>query len=144
MKHVSVTEALEQQQTGVTYVDVRSTREFAMGHPAGAVNVPLADQDAFGQMVPNPDFVEVIQAHYAPETPLLIGCQAGGRSMRAVEILEASGYTELTNVVGGYGGGSDPSTGAPVPGWSQAGLPVERDSDPAHTYAGMREKLAKD
>ena len=45
MQHASVTEAHALQQQGYTYVDVRSTHEFADGHPAGAVNVPLVEPD---------------------------------------------------------------------------------------------------
>jgi rhodanese-related sulfurtransferase len=60
-----------------------------MGHPAGAVNVPLIDRDPrTGHMHPNPDFVTVMQANFPPETKLLIGCQVGGRSMRASQMLE--------------------------------------------------------
>ena len=44
------------------FVDVRTEQEFAAGHPAGAVNVPIAGIDAYGQMTPNPDFVRVIRA----------------------------------------------------------------------------------
>ena len=78
MKHVTVTEAHEQMQHGATYLDVRSTREFAMGHPAGAFNVPLLEPDEeTGVMQPNADFVRVIQAVFPAETGLVIGCQAG-------------------------------------------------------------------
>ena len=75
--------AHELMQSGHTYVDVRTVEEYAAGHPAGAVNVPAFLRDAFGQMVPNPDFLPVMQASFTPETPLALGCRMGGRSMRA-------------------------------------------------------------
>ena len=44
-RNITVHEAREQQAAGYTYVDVRSIPEFAQGHPAGAVNVPLLHRD---------------------------------------------------------------------------------------------------
>lgn len=134
MKHVTVTEAHDQMQKGVTYVDVRSTREFATGHPAGAFNVPLleADEDT-GMMQPNPDFVRVIQKVFPAGAPLLIGCQAGGRSMRAAQVLEAFGFTDVANVRGGFGGGGSPMGGMD-PGWAPSGLPVETTPQAGRSY----------
>ena len=89
MKNVTAAEAYALQQKGHTYVDIRSSAEFDSGHPAGALNVPLIEQDAeSGQMLPNPDFVRVMQANFAPDAKLLIGCQSGGRSARAAQILD--------------------------------------------------------
>src|SRR5262249_44079008 len=45
---VSVRTARERQQTGWTYVDVRSPEEFAQGHPEGSVNVPIFMMGAGG------------------------------------------------------------------------------------------------
>ena len=67
VKQVSVTEAHQLQQQGSIYVDVRSQAEFEYGHASGAVNVPLIDRDPdSGQMMPNPDFVRVMQANFPP------------------------------------------------------------------------------
>jgi rhodanese-related sulfurtransferase len=107
-KHASVTEAQSQQAQGSIYVDVRSQAEYAQGHPAGAVNIPLIDRDPrTGQMMPNPDFMQVMQANYPADTKLLIGCQVGGRSMRAAQMLEAFGFSDVTNVKGGFSGMRD-------------------------------------
>jgi rhodanese-related sulfurtransferase len=98
-KHASVTEAHALQQKGGTYVDVRSRAEFEAGHAAGALNVPLLDRDdQTGQVMPNPDFVRVMKALFPPETQLLIGCQVGGRSMRASQMLESFGFSDVTNI----------------------------------------------
>lgn len=134
MKHVSVTEAHQKQQDGYTYVDVRSTREFEAGHPAGAVNVPLLEHDDSGQMTPNPDFVRVMKATFEPGARLLLGCQAGMRSMKAAQMLETFGFTDVTNVKGGWGGARDQSGATLEPGWMMADLPVETDTPDDRAY----------
>ncbi len=141
MKHASVTEARKLQEEGYTYVDVRSTREFAQGHPDGAVNIPLMEPDEdTGQMMPNPDFVRVMQANYPPDSPLLIGCQAGGRSMRAAQMLESFGYQNLTNVKGGFRGARDPLGRTIDPGWVESNLPVEEDVPADRSWQGLSDK----
>jgi rhodanese-related sulfurtransferase len=137
-KHVSVTEANELIQQGHTYVDVRSTMEFERAHPAGAVNVPLIDMDDTGQMQPNPDFIRVMQASFAPDARLLVGCQVGGRSMRAAQMLEAFGFSDVSNVRGGFGGARDPMSGRTIdPGWAESGLPVETGAPAGKRYEDL-------
>ena len=146
VKHVDVRQARElQSNDGYTYVDVRSMPEYDRGHPAGAHNVPLLHLDpATRQMLPNADFVAVMQASYAPDAKLLIGCQMGGRSARAADILAASGYTDVSNVLGGFGGARDRATGQVVSeGWAEAGLPVEADATPGGSYAELRDSAQK-
>jgi rhodanese-related sulfurtransferase len=129
VKHVSVHEAHALQQAGATYVDVRSRQEFDAGHPAGAVNVPLIDHDPdTGQMAPNANFVRVVQANFEPGTKLLIGCQMGGRSMRAAQMLASFGFSDVSNVLGGFGGARGDR------GWAESGLPVEDESPAGCAY----------
>lgn len=142
MHHASVTEAHQKQRDGYTYVDVRSSREFASGHPAGAVNVPLLEHDDSGQMAQNPDFVRVMKASFAPDTKLLLGCQAGMRSLKAAQMLESFGFTDVTNVRGGWGGARDQS-GAVQPGWVTSGLPVEIETPEERTYEALLVKADK-
>ncbi len=140
-KHATVTEAHTLQAKGHVYVDVRSTREFDQGHPAGAVNIPLLEPDpATGMMQPNPDFIRVMQATFPPETRLLIGCQAGGRSLRAAQMLETFGFDDVTNVRGGYGGARDPMGRVVDPGWVESSLPTETDPKPEAQYATLLER----
>jgi rhodanese-related sulfurtransferase len=140
-KHASVTEAIALQESGSTYVDVRSQAEFERGHPAGAVNVPLLDHDPeTGQMMPNPDFVRVMQANFAPDTPLLLGCQVGGRSMRAAQMLEAFGFSDVTNVKGGFAGLRDPMGRTVDPGWLESGLPTEEGIPDDRGYDALAAK----
>ena len=143
-KNVTVREAHQKQAEGYTYVDVRSVPEFEAGHPAGAVNIPLLHRDArTGQMMPNPEFVPVMQASFPPDAKLLIGCQVGGRSANAAQLLDSVGFRDVSNVLGGYGGARDPMTGAARDeGWTQAGLPVETDAGD-RTYDVVRRKDQK-
>ncbi len=137
-RDVSVTEARALQESGHPYIDVRSSAEFAKGHPAGAINVPLMDLDpATGQAAPNPDFVRVIQACFPPDATLLIGCQVGGRSSRAARMLEAFGFANVVNVAGGFGGARDPIGRTIAPGWVESGLPVETTSPAGQSYADL-------
>lgn len=144
MKNVTAAEAYALQQKGHTYVDIRSSGEFENGHPEGALNVPLIEQDAeSGQLLPNPDFVRVMQANFAPDSKLLIGCQSGGRSARAAQILTTFGFTEVSNVTGGFGGARDMMTGRIAdPGWAGSGLPVEMDTPPGHGYQDLAAKAS--
>jgi rhodanese-related sulfurtransferase len=144
-KHASVTEAHQLQQQGGMYVDVRSRGEYEAGHPAGAINVPLLDRDpATMQMAPNPDFVRVMQATFDPATPLLIGCQVGGRSVRAAQMLESFGFSNVTNVKGGFSGMRDPLGRVIDPGWLDSGLPTEQGAPPGRRYEDVAAKAGID
>ncbi len=121
------TEAYEtlQQHPDAVYLDVRTAPEFEAGHPSGARHVPVVLFGAGGQARPNPDFVGTVEGMIPPTTKLLVGCQAGGRSQRACELLRDAGYTDVTNVRGGFGGARDQTGRLVIPGWRDAGLPVE-------------------
>ena len=108
------------------YLDVRTEAEFEAGHPAGARNVPVVFfEPATHRPTPNPDFVAAVERSIPRATKLLIGCQAGGRSQHACELLAQAGFTGVTNVRGGFGGARDQTGRVVVPGWRDAGLPVE-------------------
>lgn len=124
---------------GYAYVDVRSVEEFEAGHPAGAVNVPVAHMGAYG-MEPNGDFVKVMRANFAPDAKLVLGCKSGGRSMRAAEILAGEGYTDLVNMDGGFGGRPSPMGTMAVRGWEAEGLPVSTDAGDGVGYESLASK----
>jgi rhodanese-related sulfurtransferase len=137
IKHITVEQAQRQQASGAQYLDVRSIPEFEAGHPDGAFNIPLLHVDrATGQMRPNPDFVSVVRATFAPDAQLVIGCKMGGRSAQACEILANAGYRDVANVLGGFSGA--PQFGHR--GWVEAGLPVEAAADPSREYEALRKK----
>ena len=135
-KQVSPHEAYDlMQKSGYTYVDVRSVEEFEAGHPQGAVNIPLMLRQS-GQMVPNPKFFDALSGKFSPEAPLILGCQAGGRSARAVQMLEQAGYRNVADSFAGWGGGQGP-TGI-QPGWHATGLPVDRGQPAERSWASLQ------
>jgi rhodanese-related sulfurtransferase len=141
VKQVTVVEAHELQGQGHVYVDVRSSREFESGHPAGAFNIPMLEPDeSTGQLQPNPDFVRVMQASFPNDAKLLLGCQMGGRSQRAAQILQAFGFEDVANVRGGFDGARDPMSGRVDSGWAESGLPVEDGHPPDRSYQSLLEK----
>jgi rhodanese-related sulfurtransferase len=121
VNRISPKEAHELLQQGWTYLDVRSTSEFERGHPTGAVLVPLAEAGPAG-MQANPDFLGDVQARFAKDAKLVIGCEAGGRSARAAAALEQAGFTNLVDQRAGFGGTRGPN--GPESGWRDEGLPV--------------------
>jgi rhodanese-related sulfurtransferase len=124
---------------GAIYLDVRTEGEFAQGHPTGAINVPVVFIKGPGNMQLNDDFATVAEKVLPKSAKLIVGCQAGGRSQRACEILEEAGYTDLTNVVGGFGGQRDQSGTIIVKGWRDEGLPVSTETGDA-SYHSLRNK----
>ena len=90
--------------------------EFRDGHPAGSLNVPVMHREALG-MVPNADFLSVMESRFPRDAKLLVGCLSGQRSARAAEILAASGFTDVSNVRGGFGGLRSPSGESLAAGW---------------------------
>ena len=143
-KRVSPQEARELVDAqGYVYVDVRSMPEFEAGHPTGAFNVPLLHMGPSGMsgMRPNPEFLDVMQKAFPRDAKLVVGCQAGGRSLKAADALEAAGYTNVVDQRAGFEGAPDPRTGRPAePGWRPAGLPVNREAAADHTYQGLKVK----
>jgi rhodanese-related sulfurtransferase len=124
-----------QKNPDAVYLDVRTEAEFAQGHPAGAINIPVVFLKGPGQMQVNPDFLQVATKVLPKNRKLVVGCQAGGRSQRACEMLEESGYTDLNNVRGGFGGARDATGAIMVTGWRDAGLPVSHETGEASYQA---------
>ncbi len=130
------------QNSDALYIDVRSIPEFLRGHPEKALNIPLNHlNEQSRQMLPNSHFLKVVSAHFPKDKKLVIGCQAGGRSQQACDMLEAAGYTQLYNMLGGFGGGRNFETGEPVQGWSAEGLPVSTENGEGVGYESLAEKI---
>jgi len=84
-------------------VDVCEPTEFAAGHIVGSKNVPLADLSAkLGGAVKNKGL------------PLILVCQSGVRSGRAVAEAKTLGYEQVHSLGGG------------LTAWRSAGLPLEK------------------
>jgi rhodanese-related sulfurtransferase len=122
---------------GYLYLDVRSVPEFEAGHPQDAYNIPLMHMGPAG-MAPNPDFLLIVERNFPKDTKLVVGCKAGGRSMRACAMLEAAGFTNLVDQRAGFDGGPD-AAGNMEPGWRPLGLPTSRVPAPAHDYTALTE-----
>lgn len=84
-------------------LDVRTVREFAAGHVAGARHLPLAEL---------PRRLEEL----APwrERPVLIFCHSGRRSARAAALLRRAGFQRVHKLRGG------------LLAWEEARLPLRR------------------
>ena len=125
----------------VVYIDVRTEREFAAGHPQGAVNIPVAFPDPARGMAMNSDFVKVVEGHFPKDKKIIVGCQAGPRSTAAAGLLEKAGYQDVSNMLGGFGGMRDPMGNVINPGWSSLDLPVSQDNDEGVSYESLVAKL---
>ena len=141
VKRVTPPEAQALLAEGWTYLDVRSIPEFEAGHPAGAVNVPLLHLQN-GRMAPNADFQAVVAANFPPETKLVVGCKAGGRSLQAATLLGAAGYTSVVDMRGGFHGERDGMGRVTCAGWAEQNLPVEETAPADRTYAALSKKTA--
>ncbi len=86
------------QDKHVRVLDVRTPEEYAAGHLAGAILLPVDQVD---------EQAEAVLKDHAQ--PTLVYCHSGSRSARAVAKLKAKGYAHLMDLKGG------------IVAWSQAG-----------------------
>lgn len=84
-------------------VDVCEPAEFANGHVGGAKNIPLADLEK-----------KLAAAVKNKSLPLILVCQSGARSGRAVAIAKKLGYDQAQSLGGG------------MVSWKAANLPIEK------------------
>lgn len=120
------------------YIDVRMVEEFEAGSVPGAKNLPVLERGP-ARMTPNPNFLAVAEANFDKDAKIITGCLRGGRSMRAAQILVASGYSNVTDMRGGFDGEMAPGGGIAYEGWSRRGLPVSTENTAEDSY----EELAK-
>lgn len=107
-------------------VDVRTRIEYShVGHPTGAVNIVWKEAPEW-QI--NPAFVdEVKNAVPDTQTPLLLLCRSGQRSMDAAKELEKAGFQQLINIKEGFEGGLDEQNHrGKLGGWRFHGLPWQQ------------------
>jgi rhodanese-related sulfurtransferase len=141
VKRVSPAEAKALCDQGYLYVDVRSEPEFEQGRPEGAVNVPFLHAGP-GGMTPNPEFLAVMQAAFARDAKIVVGCRSGGRSLRAATALIEAGFTEIVDQRAGFDAARDAFGAVSEKGWGLAGLPVESGAAPGRSYADVQKKKA--
>lgn len=119
-------EAFKMLQNPSTYlVDVRTIAEYVfVGHPERGCNIPLMFWNENKQkMERNDDFIEDMKARFNPEDTLIVMCRSGGRSLRAVKILKASGFKNVFNLKHGFEGEKDPEGYRTKNGWKNSDLP---------------------
>jgi rhodanese-related sulfurtransferase len=140
-KRISPHEASAKLKEGYIYVDVRTVEEFEQGHPKGALNVPLLLSSS-GGMAPNPNFTKVMSATFSLDSKLIVGCKAGGRSLKAREVLVREGYTDVLDQRAGWDGARDAFGQISEKGWSREGLPAETLSGEGQAYAELLRRAA--
>ena len=127
--------------TSAVYIDVRTEREFANGHPQGAVNIPVAFSDPARGMMVNENFVSVVEANFPRDKKIIVGCQAGPRSNAAAGLLQQAGFQDVSNMLGGFGGMRDQMGNVSAPGWANSGLPVSNDNGEGVSYQSLSAKV---
>lgn len=105
---VDVNKAAEMQKQGALLLDVRDPDEHAEGHAPQSMNIPL------GRLHTRRGELEAWR-----NKPVVVICRSGRRSARAVEDLNAAGFSQAFNVEGG------------MLAWEVAKLPVEKSEAPA-------------
>lgn len=88
---------------GVQIIDVRTSEEFAEGHLAGAVNIPVQSAD-FGDRI----------ARLDPTATYAVYCRSGNRSQPAVAAMKDAGIPGIYELSSG------------TKGWIAAGQPLVR------------------
>ena len=134
IKRVSPEEAkalIENEQ--YAYLDVRSIPEFDGGHPTGAYNIPIAHMTSSG-MSPNPDFLAVVSSTFQKDARLIVGCQAGVRSLRAAQVLINAGYEHVVDQRAGFEGARNAFGQLEEAGWRPAGLSVSTEASEGRSY----------
>jgi rhodanese-related sulfurtransferase len=132
---------LKAEPKGV-YLDVRTEQEFSRGHPAGALNIPIAVL-APGSYLPWPNlkFIKVVRANIDRQAPVYVGCASGHRSLHAAGILAKNGYARVANVEGGFAGKKGHQGGIVQPGWSQLELPVDSGTGGERSYETLLSRV---
>ncbi len=104
-------------------IDVRSAGEYAfVGHPHQAVLIPWKEAPDW---TANPNFIQDVDGIVEDKnTPLVLMCRSGQRSMQAAQVLEAEGYTNLANMEEGFEGNlDDEKHRSTINGWRFHQLP---------------------
>ncbi|XP_017241065.1 protein HIGH ARSENIC CONTENT 1, mitochondrial [Daucus carota subsp. sativus] len=98
---VDVNVAKDLLASGSRYLDVRTAEEYNNGHVDNAVSVPYMFMTQQGR-VKNPDFLPQVSLVCKREERLVVGCNIGGRAMKACVDLLNDGYQQVTRMGGGY------------------------------------------
>jgi rhodanese-related sulfurtransferase len=142
-QRITVPEAREilERDPQAIYLDVRTEEEFADGHPARALNIPVGlAHPATQGLEPNADFSRVAAAVLPRETPILVGCRTGPRAEVAAQMLAAEGFADVRVVYGGYVGMTGPGGTRMAVGWIHTDYPITREAAPGSGYQDLKKK----
>lgn len=78
------------RESGAVLLDVRRPDEFAGGHLPGAINMEVT----------SPDFAQRL-ATLDQSKPIYVYCRSGARSANAAGQLNAAGFKQVHNLLGG-------------------------------------------
>ena len=86
-KNISNQQAKHLIKMGARIVDIRDAKDFGVSHIPGALNISINDLDKIS---------------FNKDTPIIVVCYGGIRSIAAVERLAELGYTRVYNLKNGY------------------------------------------
>lgn len=118
--------AVLQQNLAAVLIDVRTKIEHNfVGHPLNSVHIAWKEAPNW---LENPDFISEVQKKVPDkQTPILLLCRSGQRSLIAAKALETIGYEHLINIEEGFEGNLDDNKHrGNLGGWRYHGLPWEQ------------------
>ena len=87
---IKVVTAVElDQMKGMTVIDIRTDREYKQGHIPGAIHMSLHEVGSRAKKL-------------RKDKEIVVYCENGNRSVWAIKRLMGMGFTNLTNLKGGY------------------------------------------
>lgn len=101
VKNVEAAAAVKLINNDAAVIDLRSTESFGRGHIVNARNVPSDELEA-----------RLSKLEHLKSKPIVVVCDAGITSNKAVDTLKKAGFESVYGLKGGMNG------------WSQAGMPV--------------------
>jgi rhodanese-related sulfurtransferase len=119
--------AFMQENPNAVMIDVRTKMEHTfVGRPVANI-VHIAWKE-FPDWQVNPQFVaQVSEVVTDKNTPILLLCRSGVRSLEAANLLEQNGYTHLINILEGFEDNLDADKHrGTLGGWRFHGLPWEQ------------------
>lgn len=101
VKNVEAAAAVKLMNNDAAVLDLRSAESFGRGHIVNARNVPSDELEA-----------RLNKLEHLKSKPVVVVCDAGITSNKAVDTLRKAGFESVYGLKGGMNG------------WSQAGMPV--------------------
>lgn len=90
INEINFTKLKDMAAKGAVLIDVRSPQEYKEGHLDGSINFPLYDLERNSEnLIKN------------KENTIILYCQSGSRSNKALEILKKQGCSSLYQIEGG-------------------------------------------